>query len=119
MRAIQKEESILNFTIKAFFSVVVRGSSFVVMRVPEDRALGGMRTRKRRTEWAFGEKGLILAATSVMNFICMFAVVWVRFVKQERGRWVRKGRELWVVCFEQVSRRGLGAMGRSVGVGEG
>lgn len=81
----KKASGVLNFTIREFLSVVVRGSSFVVIRVPLDRALGGRPLRKRRTERDFGEKGLNLVATSVMNLICMVAVV---EMNRERGIFV-------------------------------
>jgi hypothetical protein len=62
----------LNLIYSVLGSVDVRGSSCVVMFMPDARAVGGSSDRNSRADLARAEKGLKRVDTSVMNRVIIF-----------------------------------------------
>jgi hypothetical protein len=57
-------------------SADIRGSSCALMFIPDERAVGGRKERKRRADRARGLKGLKRVLTSVMKRVIILVVVW-------------------------------------------
>jgi hypothetical protein len=76
---------VLNLMRSELGSVDVRGSSCVVMDMPDARAVGGKKERNSRADRARAEKGLKRVVTSVMKRViilsrCFFSPSWWSFL---------------------------------------
>jgi hypothetical protein len=89
-------------------SVDDRGSSCVVMFMPDERAVGGRKERKSRADLDRAEKGLKRVVTSVMKRVIIFADFLLFFP-----------RFLWAVLASPFGGKwAVGGIGERLGVGK-
>jgi hypothetical protein len=99
-------------------SVDDRGSSCVVMFMPDERAVGGRKERKSRADLDRAEKGLKRVVTSVMKRVIIFGFLGRFLVPVRKGlRWTGElaGRGVWVAdwcCRRKLGGITVGFVGR-------